>query len=642
MRRLSLRKRLLAALLLLPAASLAQTPAQTPEPAAAAPDLSWFYGAWNIVYEDSVLGPVHGRAVIGSGKQGLDVQVRFRDPRSEAIEALTLSRSAKPLIQDGVLELQLQGKSPASGYVEKVVQRATRVLRLPVSAQLSARLDGAKPAWVAIRAEAPPFVSPNLTLRIPIAAGARESLKPEWTYPILRPRDMASNRAGEVVERDGAKFASGVENWIRPDAIVTAVTDEDLPSPARLAAIHKDKQLPRGKSALTPERAALEAKWGPETYAVAWLRVDGVDLPVQPKRALRVDFEDAGLVWTGEARPNEANPESLDIRVQVLNGVAAGPKWLTLNGSAGEWDYGIEPVAIRHLRSLTVAGIESVGDTDTPQFDSTSELYLGEVFSVEVEYASEPSFSTRAFASQVGNGAPVRYEIKKLPGKKTVFRSGPILLDDKGLADAAAEESSAPSQPVDVTIAGRAGAMLRSQDPEAMAPSRGHTIGLAGILAQPPALWNEALKAAAECRRAGRAPAEISRRIIREGFAKRTLALSLEDHAAALLLRDELALELGNYGDAEKEALARGGRMHAVYTMQAISDVRLMRASPISDFEVWTPDNREIIPLHAALTPEMESRWFRGDKKAFFTYADDRVDTARGMLADRAWRPPRL
>jgi hypothetical protein len=620
---------LLAAAIILTAPALAQRP----QPGAA-PELAWFLGSWNVVYEDAVLGPVRGRADVTASGTQLEVRLRYRDPRGDRI--LSLRPTEPPVYRagDGVLELRFENTSPASGYAG--VTSAVRALAVVGGQQLQARLEGAPPAYVIVGSNLAPAPDPSLTLRLAVPATDRESLQARWSYGVREPADMSDSRAGRIVERQGRRFAEGDELWVRPAPVIAGATDADLPSPARLAAIHRERRLPDGSMGPGPERAAIEKQWGAQTWAATWLRIAGADLPLQPSRRVVVAFGDPGLRWTGEFRTDPEFADVLDVRVVIARGVAAGEKRFTVNGGEGLWAYAMEPVTLRHLRSMAVGGAQRDESGEPARFEAVEELFLGEIFYVEAEYAGATEFSKRTLATRSGDDAAVLLELDATAARPNVFVSGPILLSGYAPLDPATDASSAPPLAVAASVHGAAGRWLETYEPEARVPSHGRTMARTRLLEAPPPLWNQALNAATECQRAGRAPAEVSRRIVTTGFEKRSLAISLEDHAAALVLRDELVLELERYAATEKKALARGGVAADAYAARLIAEVRGMRRPPIADLEVSSPDNAERIPLHNALTPEMESRTFRGDGEAFFRYARREVDAARRTLADRA------
>lgn len=615
---------------LLWAAPLAAQPAAPAAPA----ELAWFHGSWNLVYEDTVLGPVRGRAEVTATGPKLEVRLRYRDPRSERIHTLRPAAAPAYRAADGILELRFENASPASGY--SMGAPAARGLAVAGGRQLQARLEGAPPAYVIVGSNLAAAPDPSLVLRLAVPEKDRESLQVRWSYGVREPADMAGSRAGRIVERQGQRYAEGDESWVRPAPVIAGATDADLPSPARLAAIHRERQFPDGSTGPGPERAAIEKQWGAQAWAATWLRIAGADLPLQPGRRVDVTFDDPGLRWTGEFRGDPEFADVLDVRVVIARGVAAGEKRFTVNGGEGRWAYAMEPVAIRHLRSLAFGGAPQDESGESARFETAEELYPGEIFYVEAEYAAAPEFSQRSFATQSGDDPPLRVELEATAARRHVFVSGPILLSGHAPQDPEAEEGSAPPITVAGSVRGAAGGWLETYEPEARVPSHGRTVALTRVGEAPPPLWNQALRTAAECRRAGLAPAEVSRRIVTAGFEKRSLAISLEDHAAALVLRDELVLELDRYAATEKKALARGGAIADAYAAQIIAAVRGMRRPPITDIEVASPDYGERIPLFSALTPEMESRTFRGDGAAFFRYARREVDAARRTLADRA------
>ncbi len=63
------------------------------------------------------------------------------------------------------------------------------------------------------------------------------------------------------------------------------------------------------------------------------------------------------------------------------------------------------------------------------QYEQVHELYLGEIFRVEVEYGNEPPFNDRLVGSKVRNQEVVSYQVHKLPDHPMVFRSEEILID---------------------------------------------------------------------------------------------------------------------------------------------------------------------------------------------------------------------
>ncbi|MEE9141039.1 MAG: hypothetical protein V3U18_09760, partial [Alphaproteobacteria bacterium] len=653
-------------------------------------DLAWFHGGWNLGYLDSELGMVLGRADIAAAtgmdrfKAPLTANLKLRHPKTGRIYTLSLSSQA---MEGDALVLNLEGKSPPSGYhvdEDAFKEAVGEPIPLEIGAgdTVEVTVDEESETVAIVEDEAPDFLQ-DVTVKLTVPAeGEPSPLAGTWSYELSSPRQMRQGRAGDYDEAE--KTASGREAWERPVPRITSVTDVDMPTRRELGEMHRERRR-RGEGriwvrpGLAEERDALQAEYGPEAYARFWLRIDGYDLPTQPRRHVEVEFENDKIIWTGNHRPNEDKPEFLDVQVVLKKGIVAGVKKLTLNGAPGEWHYDVEPGQIRYVRMISAAEPEE----EIPAgFELVNDLYLGEVFYVELEYHEDPPFDERKVGSVVGGGGVVEYTVAKLPNRPTVLRSKRILIDappDEGEGASAGEGETGLSSAAAVFIPAAAGTRLFTTDVDSTAPSKGKPIGVARVLAQPPSLWEKAIERAKYCREKGLSETEVSHLIVSEtllyaipalaiykeirwgsdsptGPIRRSLNISLDDHAAAILLRDELVSALGQYTQGERRSLSirpdlptEGERLR--HTALAASTASLIGSArsfvryeneALLNFEVDLPkgatdlDGSTTTRLANALGSGMEDRWFKGDRDRFLAYAMGAVTQARRELADRA------
>lgn len=651
-------------------------------------DLAWFHGGWNVAYRDRALGVVWGRADIGAVgvadrlQRPIDGRVRLRDPVSGDIHALALSSQS---MEGEKLVLSFTGTSPPSGYHmnEAAFKEAVgEAVSLPVGAGtvLAAIVERARETAEIIEEDVPQFLRDvTVKLTVPIT-GEPSPLMGEWSYELSAARLMRQSRAGDFREAD--KTASYPEAWIRPEPRISSVTDLDMPTRQELAELHSGTQR-RGERPIwmrpqvAEEHAALRAEYGPDAHAKLWLRIDGVDLPVQPRRTVEVRFEDDKIIWTGAHRPNASRPQSLDVQVVLKKGIVPGAKILTLNGAEGQWHYDIEPAQARYMRMISVAD----PDEDIPAgFEFVNDLYLGEIFYVELEYADEPPFDKRKVASQAGKGNIVEYTVAKLADRPTVLRSGPILIDAPPENDNGTGSDSGPavSGAADIFVPATAGTRLLTAETESVAPSRGKSIAVASVKEYPPSLWEKAMARARACREQGLSETEVANHIVSEHLIyavpalavykqirwgsdspvreiRRSLKISLEDHAAAILMRDELVGALDRFADRERRSLdirqglaSEGDRRrdeilssHTAVLIASARSVNRYENKGLMEIDVDLPqglsdlDGSTTTPLATALGRGMETRWFNGNRERFLAYAKRAVAQARSELADR-------
>jgi len=669
------------------------------------PGLAWFHGSWNLAYIDRGLGVVPGRADVtaaaepGSDEPSINANVRLSHPHTGQIYTLTLDSHS---IEGNFLVLNLNGQSPASEIVEMAGLGETVGEAIPLEIDPGEQLEAAYGGETATATIAPEILLPRphqVTIRLTIPdSGEPNPLEGTWSSAYGAATEMRQSRAGTYDAAEGR--ASGRETWGRSAPRITGVTDVDMPSQRDLAETHQQTQR-RGERPiwLRPEReaahTALVAEYGEDAYTRFWLRIDGVDLPVQPRRKVEVSFDNEKIVWTGEHRSNEQNPQSLDIEVVLKKGLVAGIHTLSLNAVPGQWQYNLEPAQIRYMRLVSPAetpeelptGV-AAGDERPAQYEAVNELYLGETFRVELEYLNEPPFDTRQVGSMAGPGNVVTYDAEKQPDRPNLFRSKPILIDaprpEAGGSVANEEVSGAASERPTVTITAADGNHLLTTEIDSAVSDRGRQAGIAHVLGSPPSLWQSALERAEKCRAQGRSETDVTNYIFHEILLEQfrpvvgqfrtiwrlfgngpplritqRLTISLEDHAAAILLRDELAAALTDYADGELQSFGSqsGGtpsldrRSYAVlnaYTAEMIGAARSVLTPQrydgllLTDVHVppGTPpvDGSYLVPLRRALGGVAEARLFAGDRARFFEYANIAVGEARLALARRAER----
>lgn len=653
------------------------------DPAKIASD--WLHGGWDVAYRDSELGVVVGRADLSGArtedrfKSTTAGSLRLVDPNTGNLMTLQLAGRS---IEGGALVLDFDGASPPSGYRTGRAdfdQAAANAMELDVGAGtiLVASVDSTHRSAQIVDDAAPSFLR-NITVRLEVPdAGEPAQLSGEWSYKLSRPGLMYHGRAG--LYDPGSQTARNAEAWGRPAPRVVAVTDLGLPSRRELAEFHSEREGRVLPIWMRPEtQAALEdlvREHSDDAYAKTWLRIDGIDLPVQPRRSVAVRFEDPLVTWTGRSRPNANDPRSLDVEVVLRKGVEPGTKKLWLNGSEGTWYYDMEPAQIRYVRLISAAD----PDEEIPAgYEFISDLYLGEIFAVEFVFPREPPFDTRRAASRAGGGPVIEYEVQKVDGRPNILRSPPLFVEALVGLDGL---PSGPPPTGTSLIPAVAGTQMMTAEIEARAPAKGKMMGLVPIREYPGTLWEDAMARAQTCRDQGLSDTEVTNFFVAErmlnaapAFAiykeivwggqspvtefRRDLKIDLEDHAAAILLRDELRGSLQEFTTRERGSVTyRPGlqteeerRKHAALSTRTATLISLARSqnrgmdAGLLQIDVELPeglgdlDGATMTPLATALGNRMEADWFNGDREAFFTYAMKAAAEAIGVLASNAER----
>jgi hypothetical protein len=640
-------------------------------------DLSWFEGNWKVSYEDAALGTVTGRARVSStNTEGLGgsshrVEVDLVNPRTGGTHRLQGYR----VTFDGTrIEIRFEGKSPPSGQLAAgdpvpVPVEGAQPLAIPIGATVHARLDGAEASAPAVADEVPDYLG-NLTLVLDVPAeGDIEGITGTWEYTLNNPREMRLSRAGAYDE--GKRIVTGSESWTRPPVLVEVVTTLSEPGPSDWRAAAADPKNPLAANA----KAARE-KYGEDALGFVWLSIGGKDLPVQPRRAVAFTIEDPKVSFTGDYRRNPRQPRALDVQVLLRSGIENTPKPATLNTSPGLWlpDLpGLEPLLVRFVRRVREG-----------EFENAATLYPGEIFHIEAVYPEPPFADGQNFRIVVlpKDGAPPAAEPTAegaegaepetlqidfpmmrsgTEGETIVYRSGRLLLLEPGTeAPAAGDvggkmESDSGAMAADALIVRAAiEDRLQAAELDAAAPPGPKTSAIASVGTGPQSLWKIALARADGCRASG-SDTEVTNYIVTElvtgGNLKQKVRVTREDHAAAILARDEMIRSLDSYAESLNAANpvdvtqppAEVKRQQALWRRAESQEAMAIaeaawngRPHPLFNYKVSGPDGEaDLYTLDAAISWHTFFFRFHRDKAQFLAYARRAISQAKGAMLGR-------
>ncbi len=481
--------------------------------AAAADEREWYEGDWAIAYDDAALERVAGFVEIG----GVGAHLDLVHPQTGAIHRI----EGKARLEDGrlVAEFPIEGHplpgdrngDTSAATLPPPVAGATPIA-VPVGSELVASLEGGE---ASIRVAA--GQGPRGPLRVILADPGTdpvESLEGHWEYEVANPGQMRFSRHGDY---DAAELkVSAPERWVRMPPHIEAVVALERPDAAR----------------------------------TTWLTLAGRHLPLTPRSRLEFASLSEQVVATGRTRPGPRERRTLDVEVVLAPQLDADPKGLTLNAQPGVWlpDLpDVEPVDIRYVRAI--AG-----------FEPAELLYTGEQFHLQARYVAPPYAERHRYVIRRPDGEPVEVALDRSDDDPSLYRSAALQL--------IGADERAPALGLGIVQAGD-GDALQAAQVDVIPPSGGKSVGIVSVVEQPPTRWEEALERARRCRESGQSVTEFDNVILTESFMNlapkivfppllffddpeddiRVLRteIELEDHAAALLLRDELVAALTGY-----------------------------------------------------------------------------------------------
>ncbi len=616
--------------------------------------LAWLEGRWDVAYDDAVRGEIRGSAVMELASLGalpVTGQVLFPDPETGGIYSLDLVKIT-PLADPGPdglvrkVRLTFFGNSPPSRSGGRDGQDNS-ILPVVEGDTVTASL-GDNSASAAV---GPPPQPRNLELTLTAPEGRFAAVAGEWRYFAGDPAAMDGNRAGSF-DAD-SRLASGSESWTRFDTRLLEVAHVLGPTPAEaIATAWSRAQQRRGRDA-APNAEELPDFEG--SFGDLWLTATGIELPVEAARAISVTFgpapgaEDSdnhSRIRFLKARRNARDPRLLDIRVALDEGFADLPVLVTVNGSSAVWDPALpdEPRLLRFVRANNVG------------FEPLERAYPGDVVYLEAIYGRAPPLASPRFALS-GAQAPQRAELAlglepaEAAGGGVLYRSGRILLLDPSMPDPVAGQVEALRE---YGLSGTPPLVLRLPLEATLAANRADGPGGAGarlrLTDPPPSLWERALIEARLCRGLGaetEATNYILTNILTSDSVRQSVPITLRDHAAALLLLDELNRAMGGFiadidaqgrarmssADLRREAMilvamARRGMSNPLFA-QRVSAVDLIDGQLV----VRPGSNAR---LDEALSPVEFDEIMRRQPERFLNFAIAQIARAKGQARDYA------
>ncbi len=582
---------------------------------------SWFFGAWDVTYNDRGLGQIKGRAVVSpkDKKGGLgSIEITLRYPKTGKEYRLTAYDTEET---EHILTVKLRGRSPPSGWLRHESfgpndMAGATPLRVPAGIKkLFATLDK-------VRAETGIIEGLDLTLDLDTGFRKRED-KPGvipgvWRY-VAPKNQIKYRRASRIKEvRDTQlREVEGIENWTRAPFTLKSV---------------ETMVLHHG-----------EFGYGKDVLGTAWLRFHGDNLPVQPGRKVEIKFADPTVRYTGNYSANPADPSVLNAEVVIKRGIDEKPKKVTLNGVPVIWNLDLKdfPHTVRFVRKFR-----------EDQYEPINEVYFGEIFYVEAEYANEPLTARPKYLVVAGKKKEkaVEVELTKVPSRGAILRSPPMLLLEESAKEPRPSDfstnggESVPSdypKGIKTIIRAKDGTTLLSGQKAKGPRQKGKIpIGAATALARPPSEWEKALKRARACRKKYPDRYSVSNWTLTDAFTpgggasriRRTIQVKTEQHAAMLLLRKELTSRLkahtGKLRASPPSAetmllLAKQQRPHPLY--DPLFFRKVSRGQSHWGFDWYL---RDALSAQRYFTRKDEQGRKVPDPVAFMTYAREAVNEA--------------
>ncbi len=580
-----------------------------------------FLGRWSIRYQDQSLGEVQGEAVVRRDRADprvTHVRVLLSDPANGDQYELHATRV---FVRGDHLMVQLWGASPSPGQPQ---------------AQRTAQGDEVVPSRIQ------GLVELTFPLQALLEAGELR-LDGSWSARSNAGSNWNGLRSSSQWDRTASGDPTGSEVWIRQGVSISEVAAVELADYPDLL-----------------ERAD-DAEWLPPF----WLRIRGRGLPREGLDPCDVAFEQDTIRYLGEFRADPALDGAVQVRCVLHRNVRPGRINLRLNGAPATWDFdfpGNLPQAVRFVRLL-----------ENGEREPLSQAIAGELVYVQVEFAHQPHYQSRQLVLRVPGADSLPFDVDLVatdeeatdgePSAGFTFRSRPLLL--------LSNYESVPNEverlwvvPVPLNRPLRA-VLIDGNAATTPLPAAEVT-----VLARPGSEWLDAMQLATENHSIhpdryvdrwlylnpvetwGRPPSnrvqELLERVSLVPVVRgRTTTMSVEDHAACILLRHELVRQLREYATSAQGVPPRtlSGEIHPDY-MQGeellVQGLLHMAAEsnfqhPLLLFEVFPPSAAEDrIPLSEALHPQNLEATFGSDTAAQFRFARRAVRQAQRAAGEAA------
>ena len=285
-----------------------------------------------------------------------------------------------------------------------------------------------------------------------------------------------------------------------------------------------------------------------------WLRITGENLPVKAE-SLSITIDDPNINFTGTHKPDPDDEKALQIQVNLAQAASPGPKQVTLNEAPGMWDY--------DLTDLAPKSIDFVRPVYVDVYNPASELYRGELFFVRVKFPMPVKFKSRTMELKVGQTKLMDLQITPFEGNKMIFHSKALLLpgDKAALAIFEDRKGSGIDTPKDaITLkpideGQKLVAIFPGSKNDASGKAHIKPYAVATVRGLPSNDWIQAVTKAQNCWENSSSSARskmpkgytftneiifTTKRNTGEWFTNsRNLHMTIRDHAACLLIRDE-------------------------------------------------------------------------------------------------------
>jgi hypothetical protein len=399
-----------------------------------------------------------------------------------------------------------------------------------------------------------------------------------------------------------------------------------------------------------------------------WLRITGENLPIKAE-SLNVTIDDPNITFTGSHKPDPEDEKALQIQVNLAQAAIPGPKQITLNEAPGTWDYDFTDLAPR--------SIDFVRPVYVDVYNPASEIYRGELFFVQVKYPMPVQFKSRTMELKVGQTKLMDLELMPFEGNKMIFHSKGLILpgDKAALAIFEDRQGTGIDTPTDaITLKPiDEGKQLVAIFPGSKKDVSGKVdikpYAIATIRGLPNNDWITAVSKAENCWENSSSSAKsktpkgytftneiifTTKRNAGEWFSNsRNLHMTIRDHAACLLIRDEAIKQLRakiqqyNKGDGIAEPAVKNDANKQIYlaAIKKQNDAKRQFAAqmstaadrglnhPLMRLQVAGPKNAGQMKLQDAIKSSTLRNAY-GDARSIdaLNYAVVAIDNAQGVM----------
>ncbi|MFG0250894.1 MAG: hypothetical protein ACF8OB_18570, partial [Phycisphaeraceae bacterium JB051] len=399
-----------------------------------------------------------------------------------------------------------------------------------------------------------------------------------------------------------------------------------------------------------------------------WLRVTGENLPVKAQ-SLNITIDDPAINFTGNHKPDPDDEKALQIQVNLSQAAAPGPKQITLNEAPGTWDY--------DFTDLSPKNIDFVRPVYVDVYNPASELYRGELFFVRVKFPMPVKFKSRKMELKVGQTKLMDLEITPFEGNKMIFHSKALILpgDKAALAVFEDRKGTGIDTPKDaiklnaIDEGQKLVAIFPGSKKDASGQAQIKPYAIATIRGLPSNDWIQAVTKAQNCWENSSSSAKskmpkgytftnqiifTTKRNAGEWFTNsRNLHMTVRDHAACLLIRDEGIKQLRakiqqyNKGDgieppkvrneatkqAHRAAIKKRNDAKRGFAAQMSSAADQNLNHPLMRLQVSGPKNAGNMQLQQAIKSSTLRNAY-GDARSMdaLNYAVIAIDQAQGVM----------